>query len=107
MSVAFMYAPKSSATPSPAPDYEQCSYFGNVSASIGATSSRDEIWAVISNGNDNAVMVHWEIKAYDSLGRYVTIGSGQIKVPGGQTRTGYRIPTSGYSGWGIKIYNCN
>lgn len=93
------------ATPTPAPDYEQCTHFNNVNASISSVQN-GEIYAIITNYNDNPVMVDWEIKAYDVRGNYVTIGSGQVKVPAGQTRNGYRIPVSGYSGWGIRIHNC-
>ena len=94
------------AAPDPAPDYyESCSYFENVSASI--TEYNDgTISASFYNSNDHAVMVFWEIKAYDSAGRYIVIGSGQTKVNGNSSGGGYRISTKGYSGWGIKIYNC-
>ena len=93
------------AAPDPAPDYESCSYFENVSASI-TEHSDGTISASFYNSNDHAVMVFWEIKAYDSAGRYVVIGSGQTKVSGGTSGSGYRISTKGYSGWGIRIYNC-
>lgn len=99
--VSYVYA-----TPTPVPDYEQCTHFGNVNASISNVKD-GEIYAIITNYNDNAVMVDWEIKAYDVRGNYVTIGSGQIRVPAGQTRYGYHIPINGFSGWGIRIHNCN
>ena len=86
-------------------DYEKCTHFGNVNASISSVDN-GEIYAIITNYNDNAVMVDWEIKAYDVRGNYVTIGSGQIRVPAGQTKRGYRIPINGFSGWGIRIHNC-
>ena len=98
-------ATKLFAVPNPVPDYEQCHYFENVSASI-STHDDGSISAKIENHNDHAVMVFWEIKAYDSEGRYVAIGRGQEKVSGNSFTSGYRIPTKGYSGWGIKIYNC-
>ena len=100
--ISYVYA-----EPTLAPDYEQCTRFKNVNASISSVKD-GQIQAIITNYNDNPVMVNWEIKAYDSRGNYVTIGSGQIKVPGnGGTRYGYTIPIEGYSGWGIKIWNCN
>ena len=99
--VSYIYA-----IPTPTPDYEQCTHFRNVNASISSVKD-GEIRAIITNYNDNPVRVDWEIKAYDSRGCYVTIGTGQVKVPAGQTRYGYWIPVSGYSGWGIKIRNCN
>ena len=88
-----------------APDYDQCVYFENVSASI-TNHSDGTISASFYNSNDHAVMVFWEIKAYNEKGEYVVIGSGQTKVNGNSSGRGYNISTKGYSGWGIRIYDC-
>lgn len=94
------------AKPNPSPDYEQCTNFRNVSATLVSCDNGSGIKGKFQNHNDHAVMVFWEVRAYNKAGRQVTMGQGQVQVSGNGSEYTYCMPTEGLYGWGIKIHDC-
>lgn len=86
----------------------QCVIVGNVAGELVSDNNYEYITPIFKNFNDYPVNVSWKVYAYNEKGDRCTVASGTTyvkAVKNGSTgySTGYKFPTSGYSGFSLEM----